>query len=56
MVSKGNSDEIAKAIILLLSDRILRTKLSENLRAMSKRNNWENVAIRMLELYTQLES
>jgi len=56
LVSKGNSDEIAKAIILLLSDRILRTKLSENLRAMSKRNNWENVAIRMLELYTQLDS
>jgi glycosyltransferase involved in cell wall biosynthesis len=57
LVNPGNIDELSKAIIILLSDKELRTKLGQEARKVVVRNySWESHAKKILSLCKDIEN
>ena len=56
VVSSGDYDEMAEAVIRLYKDREYARKLGENgRRAVEEKYNWENEAKKLCELYKRLK-
>lgn len=54
LVNAGNPDELAEAIIKVLSDTGLREKMSLKARKLVEQFTWKNAAKRILEVYEKL--
>jgi glycosyltransferase involved in cell wall biosynthesis len=54
LVSPQNSDELAEAMMRLLEDGSLRTKLSRNAEKKAKKYSWRNVAQMTVDTYEKL--
>jgi glycosyltransferase involved in cell wall biosynthesis len=54
LVTPKDSDELAKAVNLLLEDRDLKLQLSERIKLLGKGKSWDDVGFKTLNLYNEL--
>ena len=54
LVQERNSEDLAKAIKVLIADESLRRRLAENIRLIAREKSWKKVAQETFELYQSL--